>query len=223
VNVLEVGVGGISPPVFVGRRGDSPTVRDSRLYDPPTATNASRSRIRQPRRPNTSDSVSPRKSPSPFPNERSHHQSYQSASAVNPHAQCEDDITVTSFEFTPQASLLSPHHLPQSALPSLTRSRTPDPPTSDNLAIPADHVTLARCATAPAVESFADVLAANANDPATRHIARATKITRMEFSVKETWQPSPAPIIVSASSSSPRSGSEQKSRFGIRSFFKRKL
>jgi len=73
--------------------------------------------------------------------------------------------------FRPQASLVSPRYVPQSALPSLTRSRTPDPPTSDNLAIPADHVPVSRCTTAP-VESFLDVLAANTNDPAMRHARR---------------------------------------------------
>jgi hypothetical protein len=58
--VFEVGVGGVSSPVFmmgvvVGRRVDSPRVRDARLGDSPRAANTSRSRICKPKRPNTSD------------------------------------------------------------------------------------------------------------------------------------------------------------------------
>jgi hypothetical protein len=57
---FEVGVGGVSAPIFkrdvvVGRRGDSSKVHDARLSDSPRVTNASRSRICQPKRPHTSD------------------------------------------------------------------------------------------------------------------------------------------------------------------------
>jgi hypothetical protein len=97
-----------------------------------------------------------------------------------------------------QPSNISPLPSPSALIcpPSLTRSRTPDP-TSDNLAIPADHAPLSRCTTAPSVESFSDVLAANAHDPAMRHMTSANKLTRMGFSAKRGWQPSPASIIVS--------------------------
>ena len=59
---------------------------------------------------------------------------------------------------------------------------------------------------------------ANVNDPAMRHVGSASKLTRMGFSAKEGWQPSPAPVIIAAASggSSPRSGHEQKSRFSIK-------
>lgn len=56
---FEVGFG-VSAPIFerdvvLVRRGDSPRVRDARLSDSPRVTYASRSRICQPKRPNTSD------------------------------------------------------------------------------------------------------------------------------------------------------------------------
>ena len=59
---------------------------------------------------------------------------------------------------------------------------------------------------------------ANVNNPAMRHVGSASKLTRMGFSAKEGWQPSPAPVIIAAASggSSPRSGHEQKLRFSIK-------
>ena len=59
---------------------------------------------------------------------------------------------------------------------------------------------------------------ANVNDPAMRHVGSASKLTRMGFSAKEGWQPSPVPVIIAAAAggSSPRSGHEQKSRFSIK-------
>jgi hypothetical protein len=126
--------------------------------------------------------VSPRKSRSPFPNERAHHQFSQPTSAVNPH-----NAKTTSPLLRSHLKHLSSHHLTQSALPSPTRSRTPDPLTSDNLTIPTDHVPVSRCTTAPAVQSFADVLAASHNDPAMRHGQRQSTHEH-GFSAKEGWQ-----------------------------------
>jgi hypothetical protein len=140
---------------------------------------------------------------------RAYHQPSHSASAVETHSPLRDDLTVSEITSPPQSDLLSTHS------PSRTpnRSRTPDP-ASDDLA-PVDHVVLSRCSTAPAAESFSDILAANGkHDPATRHMTSANKLTRMGFSAKEGWQPS-ATISVS-----PRG--DQKSRFGIKSFFKGK-
>jgi hypothetical protein len=60
--VFEVGVGGVSPPLFRGMSalgeggGGSPRGGDVKVLDLPRATNTSWSGIRQPRRPNTSDS-----------------------------------------------------------------------------------------------------------------------------------------------------------------------
>jgi hypothetical protein len=79
-------------------------------------------------------------------------------------------------------------------------------------------VALARCSTAPAVGSFAEILTANGkHNPETRLLLSANKLTKMDFSAKESLHPAAAPISVS-----PR-GHEQKLRFGIKSKFKGKL
>ena len=59
---------------------------------------------------------------------------------------------------------------------------------------------------------------ANVNNPAMRHVGSMSKLTIMGFSTKEGWQPSPAPVIITATAggSSPQSGHEQKSRFIIK-------
>jgi hypothetical protein len=53
--VFEVDVAQIFKRDVVGRMSDSPRARDARLSDSPRVTNASRSRICQPKTPNTSD------------------------------------------------------------------------------------------------------------------------------------------------------------------------
>jgi len=90
-----------------------------------------------------------------------------SAVVVNPHAPLrveDDDITIT----TPQLSSLLSHLLTTTSRNPLSHLSLahvpPDPPTSDTLAQGlVQHVPLSRCTTAPAFQSFADVLAANAN------------------------------------------------------------
>jgi len=208
-----------APVVFTrdsGSRSGSPRVRDIRVLETTKSTNPSRSRIRQPRRPNTSESTSSSKSPAPLTGDwpsRAHHQISHSASAV---IESTDDITIVSAT-TPQSSL-SAHLLSQqqpSVVLSAPRSRTPDPSSSDDLTS-VGHVPLSRCSTAPAAESITDVLEANTkHDPATRHIASANKLTRMGFSAKDGYQPVVTP-------SATLRGQEPKSRFGIKSFFKAK-
>lgn len=201
-----------------GRRTASPRVRDMRTLEGSKSTNPSRSRIRQPRRPNTSDSTSSTRSSFLFSNERGrgYHQPSHSASIVGTYPQSTEDVTIIGHSPTPQPSLLSPHSPLQRStnLPPLNRSRTPDP-ASDDLTI-VDHVPLSRCITAPAAESFADVLAANGkHDSTTRLTTSANILTRMAFSSKDGSQPA------GSISMSPR-GHEQKSRFGIKSLFKGK-
>jgi hypothetical protein len=159
---------------LVGRSGGL-AFCNIRLLDASKSTSPSRPRIRQLRRPNTSDSgsftllflsrgvklltqfgfsVSSNKSPSPFPSERAHHQISHSASAVNTHSQSKDDITITSTTFTPSFYSFVPFN---PNCPSISQPFSY--PTSDD-PTPSDHVS-SRCTTAPAVESFADVLVAN--------------------------------------------------------------
>jgi len=190
-----------------------------RVLDWPRLTTPSRSRIRQPRQPNTSDSASSTKSSFLFTNERArgyHHQPSHSASVVGTYPQSTEDVTIIGHSPTPQPSLLSPHSPPQHStnLPPLNRSRTPDPASDDLTTV--DHVPLSRCITAPAAESFADVLAANGkHDSTTRLMTSASKLTRMGFSSKDGSQPAGSISV------SPRSH-EPKSRFGIKSLFKGK-
>ena len=166
-------------------------------------------------------SASSNRSPSQFASElpsRAYHQPSHSASAVEtspqPMDDDDDDITTTTATaaLEPISSLL---------LPSLSRSLTPDP-TSVN---PAEGIPLSRCSTAPPAESFADNLMANGkHDPAARQVTSAHKLTRMGFSAKDGSQP---PITAGGGGgatvvSAPPRGPEQKSRFGIKSFFKGK-
>ena len=154
------------------------------------------------------------KSPSQFTSPRAYHQPSHSASAVDthPYPHSNNDSTTETGRM-PQSPLVPANpHPPTNCLP-LSRSRTPDP-VSDDPTVPLDHISLSRFPTAPApeAESFSDISVTNGKyDPATRH----TTSTRMGFSAKE----GPQPII--SLSVSPR-GQEQKSRFGIKSFFKAK-
>ena len=170
-----------------------------------------------------------------FTNERApraYHQQSHSASAVGTHHESTEDITIIGHTPPiPQSSLLSlnnsPHQYSATLLPSLNRSRTSDLGPDDLTSV--DRVPLSRCCTAPAVETFADVLAVvnGRHDSATRQytttMTSANKLTRMGFSAKDGSQAPPLPLLpVPSISLSPRGGHEQKSRFGIKSLFKGK-
>lgn len=153
-----------------------------------------------------------------------HHHASLSASAVDPlPLSTHDDISIIETACTPieappidfppyahpapQPHLsLSPHH------PALARSRTPDPPLSPAECAPGStHVPLSRCSTAPPQDSFLDACAPASRklDPSTRHIATATKLTRMGFAAGQ-GQAAPVPE------------GKGGSRFGIKAFFKGK-
>ncbi|KAF7981934.1 hypothetical protein HWV62_30709 [Athelia sp. TMB] len=216
----------------------------------PKPTNASRARIRQPRRPNTSESgtlgVSLKRCPlinilpvssnhptSVFNSERprAYHQTSRSTSAVGGEPaslSTKDDIGILesasiAIPFSPSSPLNVPiittsaepdlpahSHLTYPHYPPLTRSITPDPPSPNESAL--HNIPLSRCSTAPEEDHFIDDLKARATgrslqaDPIARHIATASKLTRMGFSAQA--QPG-------ATQESPKS-----SRFGIKSFFK---
>ncbi|KZP07845.1 hypothetical protein FIBSPDRAFT_1052718 [Athelia psychrophila] len=95
--------------------------------------------------------------------------------------------------------------------PPLTRSITPDPQSPNELAL-REGVPLSRCSTAPVPDYFDDDLVARGTgrslqvEPAARHVATASKLTRMGFSAMA--QPAAA------------QDAAKPSRFGIKSFFK---
>lgn len=158
----------------------------------------------------------------PFTNEgtsRPHHQQSHSASAVESHSAAQDIlgdsamVQSTSTRMPPSQppffSMQSPAEFFAGISP-LSSPHTPDTALDDSTSV--GRVQLSRYSTAPAQPSFADMLTGTTHDPATRHLASATKLTKMGFSAKDGYQP---PLSVS-----PRQ--EPKSRFGIKSFFKGK-
>jgi len=131
----------LASPAFIrdgGRTNGSPLVRDIRALETPKSTNPSRSRIRQPRWPNTGDSALSSKPPVLLTSERtprSYHHPSHSASVVDTHSPSKDGITTVE----PQSALLSAHS-PSPTLTRLNRSRAPDPASGDLASM--DHVPL---------------------------------------------------------------------------------
>ena len=131
-------------------------------------------------------------------------------------AKSKDDITIVKTVTTHQPSLFSGHCPLQHQLihPSFERSRTPDPPSEDPTST--DHVALSRYPTAPPFTSFTNMLAASGkHDPETRYISSTNKLTKMNFSAKDSLHPT-VPNSISLRSH------EQTSQFGLKSFFKGK-
>jgi len=129
------------------RKLRSPRTLDIRELEPPKSTNASRLRIRQPRRPNSATS---NKSPSLFTSERACAYHLPTPYLLStPAPQSQDDIAIPS---------VNPY--PVTLLP-LTRSRTPYPISDDFL--PVGHVSLSPCSSPPETESSTDILTTNKN------------------------------------------------------------
>ena len=187
------------------RKSSSPRIRDVRVLEiPKRGSNPSRSRIRQPRRPNTSDSgelifqccivtfidhnLNQVSSTNLFTPERPSHHSSRSTSFVetNQFPKVLPDLTI----------LENPPHT------------APCTPNSDNLDTTRIH--LSRSTTSPMVDNFMDAVPSSNHLPTTRNMASANKLTRMGFSV--------ADVVISA----PPKPLESKSRFGLKSFFKGK-
>jgi hypothetical protein len=107
-----------------------------------------------------------------------------------------------------------PRHLLSSHLMTLlplNRSGTPDPAYGPLASM--DHILLSRCSTAPAAESFADILPANGkHDPTMRYMASANELTRMGSLLRRERNRLRLSV-------SPR-GHKHKLRFRIKSFSK---